>query len=275
MLSDEEIDEALAVAMSLAREAIETMGSHRLTDSDIDTKTNAADYVTVVDRMIERHVRETIAVRFPQDKVIGEEMGEGGGSGLAGDDGAKRIWYVDPVDGTTNYVFGLPWSSFTLGLRDEIGPVVGVVADPYRHEIMSAARGRGAAINGSPAHCRDDTQLDGALVVTEWSAYRKWDGMDSMFATLAAAGVTTRVMGSAAMCLAQAAVGRASAAVLGSYSTWDVLGAVVIARESGATVLGRDGGPAALVPAAGDGGILVAAPALAQLVHDAWTGTAV
>lgn len=256
--------DSLAVAKDLARRAIETIGSARLGPTDVGTKSNAADYVTVFDRMVEQQVRETIAVRWPDDKVVGEELDDSGGS-------SGRVWYVDPIDGTTNFVFGLPWSSFSLAMADADGPAVGVVADPWRDEIFTAVRGRGAQINGKPIHCADTEELAGALLLTEWAAYRAWDGMDSMLRTLSDAGCTTRVMGSSALSLASAAAGRASAAVLGGFNTWDVLAAVLIAREAGAVVLGRDGQPAPLVPGKHDNGVMVSSPGIATEVWKAWT----
>jgi myo-inositol-1(or 4)-monophosphatase len=262
-----ELDDALGVAQDLGRWAIETIGAHQLEPAEIDTKTNPSDYVTVVDRVVEQRVRETISARFPGDRVVGEEMGDGGDpSGSTG-----RVWYVDPVDGTTNFVFGLPWASFSLAMVDADGIAVGVVADPYRGEILSAIRGRGAAVNGRAARCGDRDDLTGGLVLTELAAFRLWDGMAEMTAELAALGTTTRIMGSSALTLANAGVGRASGAVLGGFHTWDVAASVLIAREAGAVVLGRDGGPAAELPDHTHGGILVAAPSVARRLWSAWT----
>lgn len=257
------MSDALDVARELARWAIESISSHRLQAGDISTKADPTDYVTVVDRSVELHVRDVLGERFPGDRVVGEEMGDGGGD-------STRVWYVDPVDGTTNYVHGLPWSSFSLALADGSGPVVGVVADPHRGEIFSAGRGEGAWVNATPARCADSSTLEGGVLLTEWSAYRPWDGMLPMLEALSFLGCTTRIMGSSALTLASAAVGRASAAVLGGFNTWDVLAGVLIAREAGARVLGRDGGDAPAVPGAEDGGLLVAAPGVAGDAWRAW-----
>ena len=77
--------------------------------------------------------------------VVGEEFGADLGA-----DVAEYRWVVDPVDGTANYVAGVPWCAYSLALVDASGPVVGVVADPYRGQIYAAARGRGARANGTP-----------------------------------------------------------------------------------------------------------------------------
>lgn len=254
--------EPLDVARTLADWAVEAISAHRPNGAEVSTKENPADYVTVVDRAVELHVRDALGAAFPADRIVGEELGDTGAG--------QRTWFVDPVDGTTNYVHGVPWSSFSLALADADGPLVGVVADPYRAEVFSAARGQGAWVNGVPVRCADVSTLEGGLLLTEWAAYRPWDGMLPMLAALSRLGCTTRIMGSSALTLATAAAGRASAAVLGGFNTWDVLAGVLIAREAGARVLGRDGGEAPAVPGADDGGVLVAAPGVAGAAWQAW-----
>ncbi|MGI9093202.1 MAG: inositol monophosphatase family protein [Mycobacteriales bacterium] len=261
--------EYVDTATQLARMAIDIINEHHLVGAEISTKANDADYVTVVDHAVEQRVRDVIAERFGDHRVVGEEFG-------ATADDADYTWYVDPIDGTTNFVYGVPWSSFSLALADRDGAIVGVVADPHRNEIIAAARGRGTTVTGPggtwPARCAGTKALAGAVLLTEWASFRAWPGMIEMLHTLSAAGVTSRVMGSSALSVASAAIGRGSAAVLGGYNTWDVLAAVLIARESGATVLGRDGHPLPAIPEAGDGGLLVSAPSIAEPLWRAWTG---
>lgn len=257
--------EYLDAARDLARWAMPRMTEHQLDPADVDTKKNPADYVTVVDRAIEEHVREVLTERFPDDRVIGEEMGTGGGDG-------PNSWYVDPIDGTTNYVFGLAGSTFSLAVADADGPIAGVVADPWRNEIISAGRGLGAWINDRPATCTPRTTLTGGIMLTEWAAYRAWDGMPEMLAHLSAQRCAVRILGSSALTLANAAVGRASGAVLGGYNTYDVLGAVIIATEAGASLFARDGSPAPAIPSNQDAGLLVAAPGVEKDLLRAWTG---
>lgn len=266
-----ELSKELKIAVELADWAIGTIASYRLEPSEIDTKSGPTDYVTVVDRMVEQRVREVIGTRFPDDVVVGEEMGAPDGDGASSRSPSQRAWHVDPVDGTTNFVFGLPFASFSLALIDAEGLAVGVVGDPYRSEIFSAARGHGAAIDNRLVHCRDRRGLAGALVLTELAAYRAFPGMAVMADRLAEAGTTLRIMGSSALSLTSAGVGRATGAVLGGYQTYDVAAAALIAREAGATLLRRDGSIADGVPTGGDGGLLVAAPSAARDIWTAWT----
>jgi len=241
---------------------VDQIRSH--TPVEVGTKAGPADFVTETDRAVEQYVRERIAEEFPDDAVVGEEFGATG----PGD--AGRRWFVDPVDGTTNYAHGVPWCSFSLGLVDAAGPAVGVVADPYRQEVFSAARGGGARLGGIPIRCADRADLAGGVLVTELAGHRVWDGLLPMLETLAAAECTTRILGSSALSIATVAAGRADAVVLGGYNTWDVVAGVLIAREAGATVLGRDGQELPAVPSAADDGLLAAAPGIADTVLKAW-----
>src|SRR5439155_17885404 len=104
---------------------------------------------------VEKEVRERISARFPGHRIVGAESGVGGSGELA--------WYLDPVDGTTNFAHGLPWSSFSLALADASGALAGVVADPWRGELFSASRGAGARLGGVPIRCAETDSLAGAL----------------------------------------------------------------------------------------------------------------
>lgn len=261
-----EHDDWLYFAEELGLWAIDYIRSHHATE--VCTKEGPADFVTASDRAVERHVREQVERHHPDHAVIGEEYGDGGPAD------APLRWFVDPIDGTTNYAHGLPWSSFSLGLVDADGPLVGVVADPYRGELFSAIRGGGARLNGAPVHCSAATTLAGSVVATEWAGHRIWDGMIPMFEALSKAECTSRIIGSSALSVATTAVGRADGCVLGGYNTWDVVAGVLIAREAGATVLGTDGGELPAVPSAADGGLLVAAPGIANELWRAWRGEA-
>ncbi len=263
MLTDADLDEIVPFAEELGRWAVDWIGSHRPTQ--VTTKAGPADLVTETDRAVEEHVRAEISARFPGHQIIGEELGASDPSA------AGEVWYVDPVDGTTNYAHGLPWTSFSLALADASGPAVAVVADPDRREIFSAARGRGARCNGDPVRCSAATDLAGTVVLTEWAACRSWPGMEQLLARLSAAQVSTRIMGSSALSLASAAAGRAAAVVLGSFNTWDVLAGVLLAQEAGARVMGRDGGGIPTLPGASDPGLLAAGPGVAEDVWRAWT----
>jgi myo-inositol-1(or 4)-monophosphatase len=273
-------------AVRLARWASATIAASRPDPAQAETKVNAGDWVTSIDREVERHVRAELHRSFPGHLVIGEEYGADPGTGSAdpqaghpadqraggGADeaGAGEVtWYLDPIDGTTNFVHGVPWVSFTLAARDERGPVVGVVADAHRGEVFAAVRGHGATLNGAPLRCAGDAAITGGVVLTEWSRQDAWPGMYDYLTRVSARHGATRIMGSCALALATVAAGRAAGAVLpGHYNAWDVTAGVLIAREAGAEVYDR-AGPHDDVPM---NGLLVAAPKAADELWRCWTG---
>lgn len=251
--------EWVALAEQLARWAIDHVGPVRR--HAVDTKAGPSDLVTETDRAIERHVRDEVARAFPDHQVVGEEYG--------GTPGDGPTWYLDPIDGTTNFARGVPWFSFSVGIV--AGELVGgVVADLARGEVVSAVAGQGATLNGEPVRCADVTDLSGEVLLTEWSRSRPWPGMLDLFDRLVQLGCTTRIMGSSALTLASVATGRAAAAVVGRYNTWDVLGGIAVARAAGAVVMSRTGPHDDALPP--PDGVLVAAPAVAELAWKAWTG---
>jgi len=261
-LTDTELAHALDVAVTLAEHAARIMRESRPRPDQVNQKQGAAGLVTTVDLAIEKWVRTELSAVFPQHQVRGEEFPDSPPSrrGL--------VWYVDPVDGTTNYVHRLPWSSFSLALADRSGPAVGVVVDPWRAEIFSAARGRGAWLSGSAIHCSDTTTLNAAVVLTELAGVHPWPGMYEMLGSLAVRGCVSRVLGSSALSLACVGAGRCAGAVLGDYSPWDVMAGALIARESGALILSRSGHQEPLPR----GGLLAVAPGVAEPTWQAWTG---
>jgi myo-inositol-1(or 4)-monophosphatase len=229
MLSERELDECAALVDELARYAIDRIVAERPRADQIATKTSDADWVTETDLAVERHVSAALRERFPQDRVVGEELGS---SDVAE---PRATWYIDPVDGTTNFVHGLPWSSFSIAVCDEEGTAVGAVADPYRREILSAVRGRGARRNGQPVQCSDGSTLVGGIFLTELSMQSLWPGQTVLMESLAAAGCVTRIMGSNALTLAAVGAGRALAAIV-DFNLVDGQAGTLIAQEAGAHV---------------------------------------
>jgi myo-inositol-1(or 4)-monophosphatase len=207
------------------------MGTRRPGADQRATKAHAADWVTETDILIERHVREQLALWFPAHAVVGEELG-----GEPGDHPA--VWYVDPIDGTTNYVHGLPGCTFSLAMADRSGLVTGVVADPHGREVFSATRGAGARLGGHPISCADADTLTGGIVLTELAGPQPWPGLTQLMEQLGSAGCVTRIIGSSAHALASVADGRCGAVVLAGSNPIDVAAGVLIAREAGAVVVG-------------------------------------
>jgi myo-inositol-1(or 4)-monophosphatase len=261
-----DLERAREVAIGAAEIAVEVLRATPL--GDVRTKAHAADVVTDVDTATERAVRDHLAAAFPDHQVVGEEYG--------GQADAGPTWYCDPVDGTTNLASGLPWTSFSLSLAVGHEPLVGVVADPWRGEILHASRGGGAwrrTVAGGadePVHAADTERLAGAVVMSEWAAHVPFPGQLELLAALGERHCTMRVMGSGTLSVASVAAGRAAGAVIGDFHAEDHLAALLIGREAGAVVrsLGPDDG---LWPAPGPFALATpgVADRLAELVREA------
>ncbi|MER5265909.1 inositol monophosphatase [Actinosynnema sp. NPDC002837] len=249
---------ALEIAGRLANDASDVIMATAGRGARPDDETSPFDWVTDTDRTLERHTRRVLTAEFPHIPVFCEDTD----SDVVSD--AEFRWVVDPVDGTANYVAGVPWCAYSLALIDRWGPVVGVVADPYRAQIYAAARGRGMRANGTPVRLGD--QAVSSIVCTEMTRTGPWPGMGEFISRAAVAGTGVRVLGSKALAVAQVALGHAAAAVLDSYHEWDVAGAVALAVESGAAVLDRRGEDAPLPV----DGLLVAMPEVAEEVLAWW-----
>jgi myo-inositol-1(or 4)-monophosphatase len=230
VLTAAELDACAELMHELAGRAMERIVAVRPSPEEVATKTTPADWVTETDLAVERLVREAIGERFPGHRIAGEEYG------VTGDASAPATWLVDPVDGTTNYVHGLPVSSFSICVADEAGAAAGLVADPYRREVLAAVRGRGATRDGGETRCSDATSLMGGIVLTELTGQTLWPGLTELMAALAAAGCVTRIMGSNAFSIAAVAAGRAAATVIGRFGPGDCLAGALIASEAGAVL---------------------------------------
>jgi myo-inositol-1(or 4)-monophosphatase len=268
------LSRALEVGGRLANDAAEVIAATAARGCRLGEHTATSgtehhfDWVTDTDRTLERHTRRVLTSEFPDIPVVGAQYTADRGPSDAPPDGpgARYRWLVAPVDGTVNYLAGLPWYGYSLALVDGTGPVVGVISDPSRAEIYAAARGRGTRVNGVPVRIPERVTAVGYPVCTELARDGGWPGMDRFLTLAARAHCGVRILGSAALALAQVALGHAVAAVLPDYRPWDVAAGLALALEAGAVVLDRHGRPD---PAPEDG-VLVAAPAAAEDVLTWW-----
>lgn len=255
---DRIVQDALTLARELAGRAMAAMRSDD--PLEITTKADPGDFVTDIDRQIERATREAVLERFPDHSFHGEEYGDRPGVDWA--------WYCDPVDGTTNFSVGLGWHSFSLALNDADGPVVGVVADPRSGEVFSAVRGQGAWLNDAPLRPTPPTDPTGTVLLTELLSTAPWPGMATFLDTMHEQFVTTRIMGSSALSIANVAAGRGHTAIIGHYGAVDLMAAVLVAAEAGLEVVDETGAMN-LFPAGG--GILVTSPGIREAMFGWWT----
>lgn len=198
------------------------------------------DPVTQVDRAAERAIMEIITGEFPDDRRLGEE---GGGS----DWREGRVWIVDPLDGTVNFVHALPHVSISVALWEDGLPMVGVVVDVARREEFVAARGGGATLNGEPIHVTGVPSLSDALVLTGFPYdQREHPGAYlQQVERLLVEARAVRVIGSAALDLAWIASGRADAYTehggARGLKPWDMAAGALLVTEAGGRFSDVDG----------------------------------
>lgn len=198
--------------------------------SGISSKSSRTDLVSDADRAADALVVERIRDRYPDDAVVSEEGGR-----LEGHSG--RTWYVDPLDGTINYLYGMPHWSVSIACADQDGAVAGVVFDPVRDELFSAGRGAGATLGSRGLAVTAVTDVGLALVATGFSYDARERAKQAAVLALIAGSVRDiRRAGSAALDLAWVAAGRLDAYFEVSRSPWDSAAGELLVREAGGEV---------------------------------------
>jgi myo-inositol-1(or 4)-monophosphatase len=254
-----------ALASAVAREAGATLLRLReVARTDVATKSSATDMVSDADRASERLIVERILTTRPGDAFLGEEGGE-----RASTDGARVRWVVDPLDGTTNYLYGVPFFAVSIAAEVDGEVAVGVVYDPSRDELFEAVRGRGATCNGRPIAPTAKADLATALVDTgfDYNAERR-AVQGRVLAHVISRVRDLRRHGAASLDLVWVACGRADGYhERGLGGAWDIAAGDLIVREAGGRTASLDGGaanPASMVAT----GPLLLEPLLA-LLHEA------
>jgi myo-inositol-1(or 4)-monophosphatase len=226
-----EASELQALADQAAREAGDILLGHfRGPAHGVDAKSTPTDPVSDADRAAESFLFDFISSRRPDDGVLAEEgTDEKSSSGLT--------WIVDPLDGTVNFLFGIPHWSVSIAVEDDEGGLVGVIFDPNRGEMFTAIRGAGAQVNGSSISVSLVEDLSQALIGTGFS----YDAE----ARRVQAEVVGRVLprardirraGSAALDLASVSCGRLDGFYEAPMEPWDKAAGIVIATEAGARI---------------------------------------
>jgi len=196
------------------------------------------DYVTEVDHEAEAAVVAVLRRRAPAHAILAEEGSPGG-------ENAGFRWIVDPLDGTTNFIHGVPTFAVSIGLEDEHGLVAGCVVDPCRGETFHARRGGGAFLNGVKIACTPVDQLDAALIATGFP-FRDMDRLPAYltaFERFIRSTSGLRRAGSASLDLAYTACGRYDGFFEVGLSPWDLAGGAIVVIEAGGLVTDVGGGP--------------------------------
>ena len=216
----------------------------------VDTKSTPTDMVTEHDRAAEALIVGALRLERPDDGIIGEE-------GTA-DEGTSGVqWFIDPIDGTTNFMYGLPGYAVSIGASDTHGRLAGAVYVPATGELFSAARGEGATVNGISITCSTTTDLSQALVATGFNYHREVRLRQAARLPYMIGEIRDiRRLGAAAVDLCYVAAGRVDGYFEEGLGAWDLAAGVLIATEAGC-VTGDFAGDA-VRPAE----VLVANPAL-------------
>lgn len=242
--------ELLEVAVEAARAAARELMPRWRRPLHIGTKSTPTDPVTEADVNAERAIREVLARRRPADSILGEEGGQTGDGGLR--------WVVDPLDGTVNFMYGLPTFAVSVAVEDADGALAGAVLDPVRDELFTATRSGGVPVcNGEPISATTCDDLAQALVGTGFA----YDAEVRVVQAAVAARIIPRARdirraGSAALDMVWCASGRLDAYWERGVHAWDIAAGTLICERAGLVVrpLVQDG----VLPS----GVLVATAAL-------------
>ncbi|HTP52184.1 MAG TPA: inositol monophosphatase family protein [Anaeromyxobacteraceae bacterium] len=212
------------------------------------------DLVTDADRASEEALLRFISERFPGSAVLAEESGSTGGEG-----GLR--WYVDPLDGTTNYAHGVPHFAVNVALADGSGLAAGATLDPLRNELYLAGRGQGAFLSGKPIRVSEAAELRHALLCTgfPYDIHQDPEPVLSLFRAYLGRARAVRRFGAAALDLAYVAAGRFDGFWEAKLKPWDVAPGILLVTEAGGRVADFAGGAEMLF-----GGTICAANPLLQ-----------
>lgn len=195
------------------------------------------DLVTAADRASEKLIVERLRSSFPSHSIVAEEGG--------GHEGSSEFrWYVDPLDGTTNFAHSFPAYNVTLALEQAGELIAGVIADPTRNEIFTAERGSGAFLNDKRIHVSKVNRIEDALIATGFPSRRRHQNVNvHFFYQLSMLSHGVRRPGAAALDLAYVACGRLDMFWEFGLHPWDIAAGVLLIREAGGACTDMRGKP--------------------------------
>jgi myo-inositol-1(or 4)-monophosphatase len=221
---------------SIAREAGALLMQHFRARVKIEYKGDV-DLVTVADRETEELITSRIHEKWPGHDILGEE-------GTNTNRGSEFRWYIDPLDGTTNFAHSYPVFCVSMAVEHNGERVAGVLYDPTRDELFAAAKGTGATLNGETIQVSATARLEESLVATGFPSHKRHKNPNIHFyhqITLRTHGV--RRAGSAALDLANVACGRYDGFWEFNLNPWDTAAGALIVQEAGGKVSDFSGGP--------------------------------
>lgn len=222
----------LNIAIKAARRAgdIITRGLDRL-DTVIISQKQHNDFVTDVDQRAEQTIINIIRQSYPNHGILAEESGS-----AAGDD---YLWIIDPLDGTRNFIHGIPHFCVSIAVKFKERIEIGLIYDPIRQEIFTAARGEGAKLNDHRIRVTERTNIDGAFLATGLPARQLSKHEDKQLATVNAMvqeAADLRRFGAAALDLAYVAAGRFDGYWEFGLCPWDIAAGILLVKEAGGLI---------------------------------------
>ncbi|HEY3057396.1 MAG TPA: inositol monophosphatase family protein [Chloroflexota bacterium] len=229
---------ALEVALVAAKASGQILRERVDSIREVRTKKSPVDLVTDVDVASEQQVLATLLDAFPAHSVVGEESGTRTGSD------PRFRWFVDPLDGTTNYAHGFPFYCVSIGLEVDGALALGVVYSPSLEELFVAEAGRGATLNGRPIRVSSIANLGDGLLATGFPYERaEFPKALKSFEVMSMHCQAVRRAGSAALDLCYVACGRLDGFWEHRVQPWDLAAGALIVTEAGGQVSTTDGGP--------------------------------
>jgi myo-inositol-1(or 4)-monophosphatase len=240
-MSDEMLDRVLETAIIASKKAGDIILGNAGGAEVMERKANSRDLLTLVDPLCEKTIRETVLEAFPDHGFLGEEDVPPGKEASAAALDAKLtesdnhwLWIVDPIDGTSNFVHGMPLCMPSIAATCGGEVVVGVIWDPHREELFTAVKGRGAYMNGESIHVGEQKVIGDAIVAmgsppAEESMNMSLKGIQALMPKVR----TIRMLGSAAIMLAWVANGRLTCYWEYDLSSWDIAAGALLVTEAG------------------------------------------
>jgi myo-inositol-1(or 4)-monophosphatase len=211
------------------------------------TKTHSAatdEAVTEADRASQRHIVAGLRKRFPKDGIVGEESETGQSITAEIPNPRGRVWVIDPIDGTNNFVAGLGNFGVCIGLLEAGEPILGVVYDVTRDLMYSAAKGEGAWLGTKRLHVAPNPLTDSSMIMLTSNLINKQGKLPAWVGRwLAQSNWKVRILGSAALEAVQVAAGIAHASVTIHGKLWDVAAPAAIVLEAGGVLSTFEGRP--------------------------------
>jgi myo-inositol-1(or 4)-monophosphatase len=236
--------EPLVEYMAVCQKAVRAGASaiHEWAGNFSVSKKGPKDLVTQADLASQQAIRETIWAAFPDHAIIGEEDARMPSEPNAAARQSGYRWIVDPLDGTTNFVHGVPHYAVSLALERDGELLVGAVLDPLKSEFFTAAAGQGARLNDQPIHTSNVALLSEALGVVGFPSGVKPDSLDlRVFSRVIFECQSVHRSGSTALNLAYLAAGRYDVFWSFSSKIWDIAAGILLLREAGGAICNPDG----------------------------------